>query len=147
MSGNCQAMVKRVLDATVEEVYDAWTDPAILIEWLISGGRLVKADVRVGGEFHFDMGDVPTGRSPAHTGRYLVLERPTRIEFTWHSDWTRGESHVRIELVGHGDKTELTLLHTGLPDQAIADDHREGWADLIARAGEVIRRRRSTVSI
>src|SRR5262245_18429315 len=121
MSGNFQARVQRVLDAGIDEVYDAWTRPEILSEWLISGGRLVKADVRVGGEFHFDTGDVPAGRSPAHTGRYLVLERPTRIEFTWHSEWTHGESHVRIDLVSRGERTELTLVHTGLPDAASAD--------------------------
>jgi uncharacterized protein YndB with AHSA1/START domain len=144
MSGNYQATVTRLLDASVEEVYEAWTNPDIFVEWLIisGGGRIVKADVRVGGEFHFDMCDVPPGKSPAHKGRYLVLERPTRIEFTWISDWTGGESFVRIDLVARGEKTELTLRHSGLPDQANADEHREGWDDFVLRAAEVIRRRR-----
>jgi uncharacterized protein YndB with AHSA1/START domain len=140
MSGDFQARVRRVLDASIEEVYDAWTLPEIMVEWLIAGGRLVKADVRVGGEFHFDM-DVPAGKSPAHTGRYLTLERPTRIEFTWNSDWTGGESRVRIDLIRQGEKTELVLLHTGLPDSAMATEHSEGWDDFVSLEGVIHRRR------
>jgi uncharacterized protein YndB with AHSA1/START domain len=142
MSGDFAVTVRRVLDAGIEEVYDAWTRPEILAEWLTYGGTLIKAEVRVGGEFHIDMGGVGSGKSPAHTGRYLVLERPHCIEFTWNSDWTGGESKVRIELTTRGEQTELVLQHSGLPDQKNADEHGEGWDDFVLRALAVIQQRR-----
>jgi uncharacterized protein YndB with AHSA1/START domain len=51
MSGNFRAIVERVLDANIDDVYNAWTDPALLAQWITEGGTVEKADIRVGGEF------------------------------------------------------------------------------------------------
>jgi uncharacterized protein YndB with AHSA1/START domain len=142
MSGEFSCTVQRTVDATIDEVYDAWTVPEMLAEWLTYGGHLVHADVRVGGTFHIDMGGPPPEKA-AHTGRYLVLDRPRCIEFTWVSAWTHGESLVRIELTALGDRTELVLVHSGLPDQAMADEHNEGWADFVRLAIEAVHRHRA----
>jgi uncharacterized protein YndB with AHSA1/START domain len=133
MSGDYKAVVKRVFEATVEEVYDAWTTPEVLAEWITEGGSIVKADVRVGGEFLIDMG-CGNGKTSPHGGTYRVLDRPRVIEFTWISDWTSGESVVRIELKPIDGKTDFTLVHTGLPDQANADDHQAGWTEFAEKA-------------
>ena len=51
-------------------------------------------------------------RKYPHYGRYLRIDRPRLLEFTWISEGTRGkESVVTIELVARGGKTELTLTH------------------------------------
>lgn len=141
MSGECKAVVDRVLEATVEEVYDAWTDPAILAEWMSACGRVVKADVRVGGEFSIDMGCEGGAPSP-HTGRYLVLERPRRIEFTWVSAWTDGESVVRIALEAQGGRTRFRLEHSPLPDEPNALDHQAGWGEFAEWSAACARRHR-----
>jgi uncharacterized protein YndB with AHSA1/START domain len=143
MSGEYKAVVQRTLDATVQEVYDAWTTPEILAEWITEGGRVVKADVRVGGEFLIDMG-CGGGKTAPHGGMYRVLDRPHVIEYTWISDWTKGESVVRIELTPVDGKTNFMLVHTGLPDQANADDHQEGWTDLANKAVASAIKRRKT---
>ena len=132
MSGPWQAKVDRILDASVEEVWEAWTDASLLADWIVAPGCHVEADVRVGGSFRFDMGC--EGQPPVpHTGRYLALERPRLIEFTWVSPWTGGESRVRIDLEPVGAKTRFRLVHEGLPDEANAKDHEAGWNDF-ARA-------------
>lgn len=126
MSGPWQAKVDRILDARVEEVWKAWTDVGLLADWIVAPGCRVEADVRVGGAFRFDMGCDDEPPVP-HTGRYLALERPRLIEFTWVSPWTDGESHVRIDLEPVGNRTRFRLVHTGLPDEANAKDHEGGW--------------------
>ncbi|MEO7149585.1 MAG: SRPBCC domain-containing protein [Rhodanobacteraceae bacterium] len=63
-----------------------------------------------------------------HYGRYLRVESPRLLEFTWVSEHTRGkESVVTIELTPLGKQTELRLTHEGLPDEEMAHAHRGGW--------------------
>jgi uncharacterized protein YndB with AHSA1/START domain len=136
MSGNLQAIVERVLNANIEDVYDAWTDPKLFAQWITEGGTIEKADIRVGGEFLIMMGCGNDKFSP-HGGVYLVLQRPHIIEFTWLSDWTSGESIVRIELSAEGELTRFKLVHTGLPDQANADDHQAGWTEFADKSAAI----------
>jgi uncharacterized protein YndB with AHSA1/START domain len=80
------------------------------------------------------------GKFSPHGGVYRVLERPHTIEFTWLSDWTAGESIVRIELSAEGNQTRFKLVHTGLPDQANADDHQAGWTDFADKSAAIARK-------
>ncbi len=138
MSGNFQAVVERVLDAEIGGVYDAWTDPKLFAQWITEGGTIEKADIRVGGEFLIMMG-CGNGKLAPHGGVYRALDRPHIIEFTWLSDWTNGDSVVRIELRAEGAKTHFKLVHTGLPDQANADDHQLGWTDFADKSAAIAR--------
>jgi uncharacterized protein YndB with AHSA1/START domain len=141
MSGEFRAEVRKVVDATDEEIYDAWTQPELLAEFITYGGKMIKADVRVGGEYAIDMG-CGGGKTAVHHGVYRVLDRPRVIEFTWISDWTAGESIVRIEITPRGDETLVVLTHTGLPDQANADDHGGGWGEFIELSAACAHRHR-----
>ncbi|MFN8223031.1 MAG: SRPBCC domain-containing protein [Gaiellales bacterium] len=142
MSGTHTCTVVRVIAANVEEVWDAWTNVTVLADWITCGGRVVKADVRVGGEFELHIGP---GSAPerVHTGRYLVVERPHRLELTWRSHWTDGESHLEVSLRKLGALTEITVVHSGLPSLAIEADHAEGWRDYIALVEEAVVARRA----
>ncbi|MGH2705810.1 MAG: SRPBCC family protein [Actinomycetota bacterium] len=49
-AGPAHVAVERLLHASIEEVFSAWTDPASMGQWLAPTGRAeVEADVRVGG--------------------------------------------------------------------------------------------------
>jgi uncharacterized protein YndB with AHSA1/START domain len=136
MNGKFQAIVKRLLDAPIERVYSAWTEPALLALWITEGGRLEQADVHVGGKFLILMG-CGDGKLAPHQGEFRVLDYPHTIEFTWISDWTAGETLVRIELSRKGDKTEFQLVQSGLRDQASATDHQSGWDDFAIKSALV----------
>jgi Activator of Hsp90 ATPase homolog 1-like protein len=47
---------------------------------------------------------------------------------------------VRIELSAEGTKTRFKLVHTGLPDQANADDHQAGWTDFADKSAAIARK-------
>jgi len=67
-----------------------------------------------------------------HYGRYLRIEKPRLIEFTWVSEGTEGkESVVTIELIARGASTELRLSHVGLPSEESAASHKGGWSDFL----------------
>src|SRR4029453_585289 len=69
------------------------------------------------------------GRSWAHYGRFIKLERGRAIEHTWVSEATKGlESIVSVTLVPRDGGTEVTLRHTNVPDDEAGSEHRNGWA-------------------
>lgn len=120
----------RRIAASVDEVFDAWTDAGSLAQWMVpiaGGATRAQVDARVGGRFHIDMAG--NGKVYPHDGEYLRVERPHLLEFTWISNATnRQRSVVTVELRALGvEETELTLTHRLLPDQESARAHHEGW--------------------
>ena len=135
--GDFSISIPRTYDASPEKVFKAWIDPASVKAWL-AGGKDIAIDPREGGLFYIAM---PwQERIYPHYGRYLRVESPRVLEFTWVSEGTQGkESVVTIEFVSRNGKTELLLKHDGLPSEASGTDHRGGWTDflekLVARLG------------
>lgn len=102
---------RRTLDATPDEVFDAWTLPELLSRWWDpSGTPLVRCevDLRVGGSFRFEN----DGHSPAFFGVYRVVERPHRLEFDALG------AHGTVSVTGNGARTDLRVtLRCGSAEQ------------------------------
>ena len=121
--------VPRTYDATPERVFRAWTDPASVKAWLAASDE-ASIDPRAGGLFYLGMAH--KGTVNPHYGRYLLVEAPRLLEFTWVSEHTHGkESVVTIEFTARGKQTELRLTHEGLPDEKAVQDHLGGWTYLL----------------
>jgi uncharacterized protein YndB with AHSA1/START domain len=129
--------ISRMYAATPEKIFKAWTDPVSVKAWL-AGGKDIVIDPREGGLYYIEM---PwQERIYPHYGRYLRVESPLALEFTWVSEGSLGkESVVTIELVARGKQTELTLKHEGLPNEATAKDHEGGWTDFLDRLVDRLR--------
>jgi len=126
-------VVRKLMEATCEEVFDAWTDPMSLMEFMRPGSiqRVdVEVDARVGGKFRIDM--IGASDVTRHSGEYLVIDRPRLLKFTWISKHTDNQtSLVTIELTPRGaTRCDLVLTHTGLPDAAV-DRHTKGWTMIV----------------
>ncbi len=127
--GGFRISVPRSYEATPERVFRAWTDQASVRAWL-AGGEGAVIDARTGGLFYIEMPNA--GRIYPHYGRYLRVDSPRLLEFTWVSEGTLGkESVVTIELTPRGTQTELRLTHEGLPDEKLAENHRGGWTHIL----------------
>ena len=136
-------VVARVLSASPEEVFDAWTDPESLAVWMCPGsvrGSVVAVDARVGGRFRIVMKGPDCDHE--HTGEYLALDRPRKLVFTWISTETHGRATtVSVEMRPHDEgRTELTLTHEGLPDETAGVRHRQGWVDILEKLGSHVSR-------
>lgn len=93
-----------------ERVFDAWLDPPSLGRWLFatqSGEMLrVEADPRVGGAF-----TIVERRGNAiaeHFGRYVEIDRPKRLVFTFFTDREGNATRVTVEIAPTADDCELT---------------------------------------
>lgn len=135
IDGNMLRLV-RIFNAPRERVFAAWAEQEKFVQWMCPPGVAIDEcviDVRSGGAWRIK-GRQETGRIFASSGKYVEVEKPTRLVFTWahHADGDydkpRGhETTVRIELRALGEKTELTLIHGPFVDTPSFDAHRNGW--------------------
>jgi uncharacterized protein YndB with AHSA1/START domain len=134
--------VRRVLPAPPDVVYDEWLDPAGMTEWMCPRpARAVKISLApsVGGLLRIDIED--SGYSLYVTGRYVELDRPRRLRFTWScSAWADPtvQSVVTVTLDDHGaGETMMTIEHEQLPPEQ-ADAHARGWAAIAVQICEAL---------
>ena len=124
-------LVRRLLPAPPEVVYDEWLDPVALADWMCprpARCRGIESDPRVGGRLRIDIEE--EGAEFYVTGEYLTLDRPGRLSFTWAcSTWPdpSRSSVVTVLLEPREDgQTLMTIQHTLLP-AGLADQHAHGW--------------------
>jgi uncharacterized protein YndB with AHSA1/START domain len=135
-------VVRRTIAFPRERVFDAWLDPARLATFMRPGSVVrttAEVDARVGGRFRIVMHHpdaAPDGVE--HTGEYLLIDRPSRLAFTWRSPNTDDRpTTVTIDFLDRGGATEVVLTHTQLPPRQI-DSHRNGWAGILARIADAL---------
>jgi uncharacterized protein YndB with AHSA1/START domain len=79
-----QVKIERVINAPIEMVFRAWTDPAQLEKWHAPNGCSIhyeKINVRVGGEF-LSCVHVPNFKDCWCKGTYLEIEKNKRLVYT-----------------------------------------------------------------
>ena len=132
--------VERVLPAPPDVVFEAWTDPDSLRVWMAPGERTVadaECDPRVGGAFRIVM--INDDGAMEHTGRYLELDRPRKIVFTWRSAATDMlETEVTVDLAELGAGTRMVITHRGLTSEQARDNHRDGWSAIADKFARVL---------
>ncbi|MGW6685084.1 SRPBCC family protein [Streptomyces sp. NPDC054961] len=93
------------------------------------------------GAFAFEPGGAYRVRVDAeHTasGRFLTVDPPARLVFTWGWETGRmplppGSTTVEITLEPRPEGTLLHLVHSGLPSEAACFLHAEGWQHYVDR--------------
>jgi len=126
--------LSRVLPASREEVFDLWLDPESLGRWMRPGNAdvvYVEVHAVVGGTFRIDT-QTKDGSVFVHTGKYLEIRRPEKLSFTWNSTVLGDQpSRVTIEFYEQAENCLMVLLHDLPPDDAIFEDHRQGWGTVL----------------
>ena len=139
-------IVKRVLNATPERAFQAWTTPEHIQQWMRPepGMEVPRAsmDLRVGGKFRIQM-KKPDGEFFTAVGEFKEVKAPERLVYTW--DWEKdgsgaefGEmdgktSLVTVEFLKRGQGTELVLTHSRFATVESRDNHARGWGLLAER--------------
>ena len=139
MSGHT-VVVRKLLPASREEVFDAWLDSDGMQRWMCPGTATsseVTMEPRVGGRFRILM-KAPEATYD-HTGEFRVLDRPSKLQFTWRSPKTDDqETLVTVELHERGSKCELVLTHERIPREEAAREHEQGWGGIVDKLGNYL---------
>jgi uncharacterized protein YndB with AHSA1/START domain len=128
--------VSRAIPAPAEEIFDVWMDPKSPGGPWYGVHRVILNPV-VDGLFHFAV--LYGGKEWPHYGRFLKIERPQLVEYTWVSEATKGvESVVSVSFEPKGDETEVTLRHSRVPDDEMGRQHKEGWDSVLSALAQSI---------
>lgn len=126
-------VMERLFQASAEDVFDAFTDPAQVVQWWGPEGMSVPEssfDVRVGGAWSTTMRN-GEGTEYHVSGVYRALDRPSRVAFTWawrQEDGSRGhETLVDIAITTVAAGARLTLTQKTFATAEHRDNHVLGW--------------------
>jgi uncharacterized protein YndB with AHSA1/START domain len=124
--------IVRHIAARPAVVFDAMTSADGMAAWWgpDDGPVLVaESDPRVGGAYRVRFRTLDGNEHEAR-GTYLVVDPPrhARMTFRWEGR-ADAPSEIEITIEPEADGTRLTFVHSGLRDEAVRDDHREGWSD------------------
>jgi uncharacterized protein YndB with AHSA1/START domain len=143
--------LERLFDASPELTFDEMLDPKAQLEWWGGDGEIVRAtcDLRVGGTATIEWG--PSEAALIRTDQvFREIERPHRLvyaETVRQAGFPIYECLLTFALVPIGDKTRLTLHHTGFPTLEQRDLHQRGtgifFDRLAAHLGRATKRRRA----
>jgi uncharacterized protein YndB with AHSA1/START domain len=126
-------VVRKVIQASRDEVFAAWIDPESIRYWMCPGDIVAaeaQLDPRVGGSYRIVMKS--QARQYEHTGEYLVVEPPSKLVFTWISKSTDNQpTIVTVELFARGDQCELVLTHERFAKADEVRHHRGGWGQIV----------------
>ena len=126
--------VARTIPAPAAEVFDVWIDASSPGgPWF--GAERVILNAVVDGLFYFAVKD--GAKRWAHYGRFLRVERPRLVEYTWMSEATKGlETVVSVAFDARDGETDVTLRHTGVPDDEFGRQHQDGWGWILSALAE-----------
>lgn len=126
--------VVRSFAAPVDEVFEAWTDPTLMLRWLAPGRCTVEeatADPRPGGSYRFVVRD-PVGGRHVTSGEYREVVPGRRLVKTWvyegGPEVARYPTLLTVEFRATGPRsTEITLVQDQLLTVGDREGNREGW--------------------
>jgi len=137
-------ILKRVLNATPELVFRAWTTPEHIQQWMRPEPGMVvpsvSLDLRVGGKFRIQMKN-PDGEFFTAVGEFREVKAPERLVYTW--DWEKdgsgtefGEvegktSLITVEFLKRSKGTEFVMTHTRFATVESRDSHARGWVKTV----------------
>ncbi len=137
---NTYLTLRRVIDAPVQRVYAAWTDPELLKQWLAPGNAVVSravADVAAGGAFLIEMRET-NGQRWLARGVYREVAPLRRLVHTWRWEGSDTETLVTIEFEPESaDRTRLTFTHARFAQNEARDEHERSWTDCLEQLREL----------
>ena len=141
--------VARLIDATLEEVFDAFTNPegqdALYgqddPDWIVRS----QCDLRIGGVWTIDFGPSPR-ELYRHRHVFEAIERPHHLQLTCTETRLDGTTlHIRIDFTfaARGEKTLMTMTQRGIPTAELREEHERGVPNALARLERTILARRT----
>jgi uncharacterized protein YndB with AHSA1/START domain len=132
-------VVRRVIPASPERLFAAWTMPEQLVRWW--GPAAVRCtaaeiDLRVGGGYRLE-NLLPDGKVLVIVGTFEAIEPPLRLVYSWSiggptrtrlaTEPSVASERVTVRFEPRGDATEVIVVHERIANADLARGHQDGW--------------------
>ena len=135
--GEDPIVVEGYFAATPARVFQAWTDPNIVVKWFGQAPNSLHSatiDLRPGGAWRF-LKSKDDDKSIGFEGRYQVIQPGEKLVFSWahvitHANGEREAtpySRVEVIFTPKGDGTFVRLVHSAISDDAARRGIGGGW--------------------
>ena len=134
--GNDVVTAEVFIAAPRERVFEAITDPRQAVRWWGQADKYIlsdfQMDVRVGGKWSCSGQSKTMGGEVSVHGEFREVNPPSRLAYSWVSNWMPGSTEVVWELQSQSGGTQLKLTHTGFAGNADhAKGHGIGWGAVL----------------
>jgi uncharacterized protein YndB with AHSA1/START domain len=119
--------ITRIFDASADHIFDAWTNPKHLPNWLLGPGGwtmpVCDIDLRPGGAWRFGWRN-KDGDEMSIAGVYREIRSPRRLvsSESWGEDWPETTNTLELSETNNATRITLTILY---PTQEARDDALE----------------------
>jgi glutathione S-transferase len=133
----------RFIRAPREKVFDAFVTEAGMKGWMCPRGMTIpdlKLDARVGGGFRLTM-RARDGDQFTVQASYREIARPERLVFTWQwvgEGMPNMETLITVTLAARDGGTDVRMTHSGFPEAAMCESHKEGWGSSLNRLTDLL---------
>lgn len=142
MAGNTVSL-HRVLKATPEKVYRAFTDAVALASWIPPYGFLCvvhSMEVKVDGSYRMSFINFSTGNAHSFGGKYLEIDPNKFLKYTDQFDDPNlpGEMITSVWLKAVIGGTDLKVTQEGIPELIPAEMCYMGWQDSLEKLAKLV---------
>ena len=142
--GESQITLTRTIDANIDDVFAAWTDPALIEQWQADEAEL---DAFEGGEYRFTtFGDDEDPEDHVVSGEILQFVENEKLVMSWVHKSSEDDPdelifvlEVAFKAIGD-DQTRVTITERGLPhaDPESRIFSMEAWSAALEHLAEVM---------
>ena len=140
--------LRRVIRASRQRVFEAWTRPEELRKWFGPAAMHVAEldmDARAGGSYRIVMQGARDGnpaeaeRRASAMGEYTAIVPGELLAFTWRPDWNQeDESLVTIRFRDVEGGTEVHLIHERIASQNSCGGYQQGWTSCLDKLDQYL---------
>ena len=140
---NNSVSLHRVLKASPEKVYRAFTEANALASWLPPYGFLCtvhELNVKAKGTFRMSFHNFSTGNGHSFGGKYLEVKPNEFLKYTDKFDDPNlpGEMTTSVELKRVSCGTEINILQQDIPSMIPAEMCYLGWQESLEKLAKLV---------
>jgi uncharacterized protein YndB with AHSA1/START domain len=133
----------RVLKASPEKIYRAFTEPGAMASWLPPYGFVCtvhEMNPKVGGTYKMSFQNFTTGNSHSFGGKYMELKPGESLKYTDKFDDPNlpGEMTTSVSLRKVMVGTEIKITQEGIPEMIPAEMCYLGWQESLEKLAKLV---------
>jgi len=135
--------LRRAFAAPRERVFAAWTDAALVRQWIAPNSRVIDAhwQAHEGGTLRVAITVPGAEEFVAKGSRSPTYEHRERLAFTfrWEEDERalEHETFITVELLDRGNETEMIFTQEGLRNEGSRHAHSDGWTEAFDKLAQL----------